>query len=494
MSSLRTRHRRLKRAFEESQRHEIEERCSFESSVHDSVRWSSEGICSSLDDSSINTSSDEEVFTDVKNDDVDLTDAEILIRWSKDFNISKTAVHALFKILKSRTSLNLPSSVHQYCQTSDSVNKLNVQQVDGGKFVYFGFDRVTSIPDSDLDYSRPKGAIYKDIRSRYGSKTRTVSLNVDGLAMFHSSNIVVWPILALVNEQRIPKPIPVALFCGKNKPNMSYFLKDLCREISELHLHSNVRVVNFICDAPARSLVKGTKGHTGYHACDYCQQKGVYENRKVILPDINCVSRQDDDFGKFDDTFMRERCQLSSIIPMVTSFPPEYMHLVCLGVMRKIMMRLCKESPKPGIRLTPSTKLALSSKIEAASSCLPSSEFRRKLRGLNHLERWKATEFRAFLLYVGPHVLKDVLNASLYRHFLLLHFAIYCFCSDEHHISLFKNAGACLSKFVVEASTHYGRDFMSYNVHVLSHLPDFVEKFGPLDSFSAFIFESFFYK
>jgi len=54
MSSLRTRHRRLKRAFEESQQYEIEVNSSFESSVHDSVRQSSsEEIRPSVDDSSI---------------------------------------------------------------------------------------------------------------------------------------------------------------------------------------------------------------------------------------------------------------------------------------------------------------------------------------------------------------------------------------------------------------------------------------------------------
>ncbi|KAI0217237.1 hypothetical protein LSAT2_030899, partial [Lamellibrachia satsuma] len=32
----------------------------------------------------------------------------------------------------------------------------------------------------------------------------------------------------------------------------------------------------FICDTPARAFVKQVKGHSGYHGCDKCSQRGVW--------------------------------------------------------------------------------------------------------------------------------------------------------------------------------------------------------------------------
>lgn len=52
-------------------------------------------------------------------------------------------------------------------------------------------------------------------------------------------------------------------------------------------------------------------------------------------------------------------------------------------------------------------------------------EFSRKCRSLTELERWKATEFRLFLLYIGIVALKGPVSCDQYRHFLLLFIAIY---------------------------------------------------------------------
>jgi hypothetical protein len=99
-----------------------------------------------------------------------------------------------------------------------------------------------------------------------------------------------------------------------------------------------------------------------------------------------------------------------------------------------------------------------------------SSEFVRKPRSLKEFGLWKATEFRLFLLYTGVVLLSSI-NKDQYEHFLQLNCAIYIL-SNQFLISKYLNiAEKCLEKFVVDAKTVYGEDFVVYNVHNLLHLP-----------------------
>ena len=113
------------------------------------------------------------------------------------------------------------------------------------------------------------------------------------------------------------------------------------------------------------------------------------------------------------------------------------------------------------------------------------SDFKRRGRGLNDVDRWTATELRTFISYV----LKDFLPVEYYKHFLLLHFAIYSLCSSDY-LRLFKQAESCLMRFVVQFSRLYGDDQQVYNVHCLTHSAKATLEFGRLDLWSCFPFEN----
>jgi len=73
---------------------------------------------------------------------------------------------------------------------------------------------------------------------------------------------------------------------------------------------------------------------------------------------------------------------------------------------------------------------------------------------------------------------------------MLLHSAIRILLSKETCLTLNGQAKCLLIQFVTKYSNLYGVEFISYNVHELIHLPDFVLVHGPLDQFSAFKYEN----
>lgn len=117
-------------------------------------------------------------------------------------------------------------------------------------------------------------------------------------------------------------------------------------------------------------------------------------------------------------------------------------------------------------------------------------EFSRQPRTLSEMDRWKAAEWRPFLLYTGPTVLLNVLPEHTYKHFLILHVAIRLLASEHQHPELLSYADQLLSMFVQEARSLYGEKCIVYNVHNLTHLVADCRKYGCLDNCSAFLLEN----
>ena len=182
----------------------------------------------------------------------------------------------------------------------------------------------------------------------------------------------------LVEETR-PQPFVVGLFSGKSKPGNVYeFLKDFVEEMGDLEgnglMHDNkvyaVAVSSVICDAPARAFLKQIKGHSGYSGCDKCTQPGMY-NSKMTFPEDDAPIRTNVAFDEMEDAeHHRGLNPFHTLrIRMITQFPLDYMHWICLGVMRRLL-RLCTKGPLT-FRLDPQTKDLISSGLLSLSSFKP---------------------------------------------------------------------------------------------------------------------------
>jgi len=108
-----------------------------------------------------------------------------------------------------------------------------------------------------------------------------------------------------------------------------------------------------------------------------------------------------------------------------------------------------------------------------------------------HLHRFKATEFRFFILYSGPIITYNILDSVKYDHFILLHVAITIFSSASLIKSYLHVTEESIRQFVCKAPKIYGEDFVVYNIHLLLHLCTDVQIYGPLDRYSCFPFENY---
>lgn len=91
------------------------------------------------------------------------------------------------------------------------------------------------------------------------------------------------------------------------------------------------KIYCFICDAPARQFLKSFVSHNSYSGCECCTQHGEYLKSKTF-PLIEATLRND------DCDHHRSVSPLTVLkIGIVTQFVLDPMHLLYLGVMRKLL-------------------------------------------------------------------------------------------------------------------------------------------------------------
>ena len=254
-----------------------------------------------------------------------------------------------------------------------------------------------------------------------------------------------------------------------------------------------ITVKAFICDAPARAFLKNIIYHTGYNSCERCEELGEWKGRVVFNSKEKFPSRTDEKFCQvaYKGHQHGETPLLRAGVPCVTSFVLDYMHLVCLGVVRRILHFLYRvTNPR---KLSTRQRSELSTRLVGLRNEMP-SEVARKPRAVTELDRWKATEFRQFLLYTGPVVLDGLVDQDVYDHFLCLTVGMSILLTTDanRRNTLLQYAADLLTYFVNSFQDIYGDRFTVYNVHALKHIHEDVAHFScSLNEISAFPFENF---
>jgi hypothetical protein len=425
------------------------------------------------------------IISDDSNSDTEQIKVK-LRQWSLRNHITLTAITELLKILQShKCHKDLPSDSRALIQTKRT---FLCNEVKPGKYVHLGLQKGLEL------YVKTLEILPKSIE---------VFVNVDGLPISHSSKSEFWPILCVVRNPEKPfikKPFCVGIYHGSSKPDdHNEYLKEFVNESKVLQetgfLYNNesikFKILGFICDSPARAFITCTKYHTGYSSCSKCTQVGERYERRTVFSSTIITRRTDETFGiDEDDEHHRGYTILRELnVGLVSKVPFEFMHLICLGVTKKLLNLWLGGKPKH-LKFSTKNIQDISQNLKDLKKCIP-GDFNRSPRSLDELPRWKATELRQFLLYVGVIVLENRIPETYMNHFLSLHVAVFVFSNDKLINEYGEYANSLIEYFVSSFEALYGKEHLSYNIHGLLHVFDDVKEFGNLNNYSAFCFENY---
>ena len=425
------------------------------------------------------------VSANFRDHSVECSPLDQLREWAINAHIPHNSLKGLLSILRKNYDATLPSDPRTLLGTPKFI--ADVKICAGGKYFHLGIEQCVR-----------KYAETKDFLS---FSNLEVVINIDGVNVTRSGKHVLWPILCSFENEDcfISNSVYViGIFYGSEKPNcvgefLEAFIEDLDRSkksginFGEHTVYCNLKY--FVCDAPARKMLKCIKAHNAYYGCERCIQKGSH-SRVHYFPNVQGILRTDESFRL--QTNSEHHLGISPLlnlgIGMVSCFVLDPMHLIYLGVVKRLMNLWLKGSLE--YRLSPDKKTALSRRLEEISAYMP-HEFSRKPRSLDFFDRFKAKEFRTFLLYLGPLCLKGILGDYFYDNFITLSVAIRTLSTKSICQQKIGLCRSLLTLFVKSFKKLYGEENVVYNVHNLLHICDDCERFGNLDSISCFKFESY---
>ena len=370
-----------------------------------------------------------------------------LCEWARE-GVSFRKVDGLLAILRRQGHSDLPRTSRNLLQTPCTSS---IKVVENGQILHVGVSEALR-------------------------KSCEISVNVDGVPIFKSSSRNFWTVLAWSKDLSYPEVVTV--FFGRGKPKV----EDLLRGFIEDFRGWRGRF-HFVCDAPARAYIKCVSGHTSKKGCDRCTASGSYMKRRVAYPLSVGEKRTDEAFRAklYDDHHQGSSPLLELPVDMVSAFTIDHMHLLYLGVTRKVLHFLVARKASCQ-SLKPAQRTELSNWLISVKNYIP-SDFARKPRGINELDRWKATEFRLFLLYLVPSLWLLFDKSAVWKHLMLLSFVM----RGVYRKELTRQTVSDLThRFVIDFARLYGREYVSYNVHMINHLSEDLDG----EHRDAFMFEN----
>ncbi|XP_039302129.1 uncharacterized protein LOC120357009 [Solenopsis invicta] len=335
----------------------------------------------------------------------------------------------------------------------------------------------------------------------------TLQISTDGVQVFNSSSVTMWPIQVMANELPYRERRKNMMLCGlwynKEKPDMNLFLSLIVEELTYMHevgitrnvegeeeIRIRVHTIASPVDSVARPLLQNIKQYNGSFGCSFCLHKGIHvevgrgmtriypgcvkEPRTLRQHEVDCetaVQTGTIPHGVKGPSVL----MLLPIFDITFSFTPDYLHTVLLGV--------CKTFTDAWFNSSNHLKdWYIGNKANLIHEKLlqikPPCEITRTPRSISERNLWKASEWKHFLLYYSLTCLQNVLPLQYVKHWFLFIFSMHIFLQEKISDVDFPTAESALKMFVLKIEDLYGLEYYKYNVHLLLHIPEFVKQSG----------------
>ncbi|XP_011685304.1 PREDICTED: uncharacterized protein LOC105448453 [Wasmannia auropunctata] len=365
------------------------------------------------------------------------------------------------------------------------------------------------------------GLLYKSLIEKIPENREilTCTFNTDGAPIFNNSKQSLWPIFIIINELppnlRGKYPLLAGLLITTKEPNskiMNLFMKSFVRQC-EILGDSGIKWKNvageswnFIIkpllscvDSVARPVLQNRFQFNGYYGCSWCYSPGKFEENtmRYLLQENDPEIRTHTTYLKnMKEAMISNRTikgvkgfSVLSNLPhfdMIWGFPVEYMHGVLLGVVKQLWKMLIDH--KCPIHLTPRQQKEVNKRL---LNITPPHEIHRSPRSLTGQKcKWKASEWRSWILFYCIPCLTGILDDQAVQHIALLSKTIFILLQTSISEAELSECEYNMLKFVGLFQVMYGDKYVTFNVHSLLHLVQSIRFSGPLWTTSTFPFEN----
>lgn len=257
----------------------------------------------------------------------------------------------------------------------------------------------------------------------------------------------------------------------------------------------------FVCDPLSAALLSCSVQPTHRNGCIKCIMTGerTGPNRPLAAVGLavntayppHCPDdcrRLDADFvhcldGKFH--LGRPICTRLATVRMSSSVQLDYKHVMCTGVMRRLWVLWT--NGRLECRLNVAGQRRIARQLYEFGWQRPAT-FRCGPKLLADWRRWTGYDWRQFVLYYGPMVLRSELPPAFFSHFLCLHLAVRL-ATGEAARSNARVIGFLLRRFVIDMARLYGYESVDHSVHSLLHVEQTVLEHGRLENVGGFAFD-----